>query len=177
MNKLAEVTLRPVTSEDLHKLLTWRNKDHIRKWFFHSKVLTMEDQQRWYSLYREKDDDEMFIIQEGPADIGCIAIYNIDKENKQAEIGRIIIGEDKYRSKGFAYGAGIIHLKYAFVTLNMERLYLQIFADNEVAFNLYRKLGFAKEGLLRGAILTPSGRKDIIVMGLLKREFLTTVNE
>ena len=43
--------------------------------------------------------------------------------------------------------------------------------DNKPAYNLYEKLGFVKEGVLRGDILTPSGRRNTILMGLLKTDF------
>ena len=165
------LSLRPITSADMPKILGWRNKKDIRKWFFNSQVLAMKDQKKWYSAYENKDNDEMFIIQVDSVDIGIIAIYNIDKKNKKAEIGRLLIGEDEYRSKGYAYQAGKLLLKYAFNSLKMEKLYLNLFADNITAVNLYTKLGFLKAAILRKDIVASISRKDVIVMGLLKRNF------
>lgn len=165
------VSLRPICSKDMPKMLEWRNKTEIRKWFFDSRILTLRDQEEWYSAYMKKDDDQMFIIQVDSVGVGTIAIYNIDRKKKKAEIGRILIGEDEYRSRGYAYQAGRLLLQYAFDSLEMERLYLMMFADNEAAQNLYAKLGFMSERILRDNILTPSGPKDVIVMGLLRKEF------
>ncbi|MBL6995929.1 GNAT family N-acetyltransferase [Desulfobacula sp.] len=171
MEKSIIVKLRPITSEDMAKIPEWRNKDHIRKWFFNSNILTSEDQEKWYSAYVLNDFDKMFIIQAGSEDIGTFSVYNIDTKNKKAEIGNLMIGEDKHRGKGYAYQAGKLLLEYAFNNLKLERLYLSLFADNIAAFNLYAKLGFVKEGVLGQDILTSSGRKDVILMGLMKRDF------
>jgi len=169
-----KVGLRPVCLEDMPKMLEWRNKPEIRKWFFDSRRLTLKDQERWYSAYVKKDDDQMFIIEADSVGVGTIAIYDIDTKEKKAEIGRILIGEDGCRSKGCAYEAGSLILAYAFRSLKMERLYLSMFADNKAAHNLYAKLGFVRERILTDDIATPSGPRDAMVMALRKEAFSLT---
>ena len=41
------VRLRLLEEADLPMTLAWRNQDHIRKWFFHSDVITPEQHRRW----------------------------------------------------------------------------------------------------------------------------------
>jgi len=166
-----EVTLRSVKERDLSLMRDWRNKEQIRKWFFDSRLITSQMQQEWYESYLEKDDDQMFIISISSVDIGTIALYHIDRVSKEAQLGRFLIGEDKYRSRGFAYETVLLLLEYAFNELNLENIYLELFSDNEVALNLYRKVGFQEEKVGPKIVGSYPEKKSITRMSLLQSDF------
>ena len=71
--------------------------------------------------------------------IGYGEIYVTEKS---AHLGRIIIGEEKNRGKG--YGSIIVNylLNYAFKTLNQSKVELNVFEWNTIAINCYKKAGF-----------------------------------
>ena len=71
--------------------------------------------------------------------IGYGEIYLTDKS---AHLGRILIGKEKYRGKG--YGNKIVNylLEYAFKNLNQSRVELNVFDWNTVAINCYKRVGF-----------------------------------
>ena len=143
-----DIELRTIEEKDIEQIRIWRNKDNIKNKFLYSEILTQEQQRKWYQSYKEKNDDLMFIIHENALfnkDIGAIAIYNINNENQSAEYGRVMIGEDCAQGKGFAKKASIALLSFAFETLKLKTVYLEVFADNHNAVKLYETLGFEKK--------------------------------
>lgn len=158
--------LREINYNDLPKMVSWRNKN--RKWFLDQKILTQQDQEKWFKNYLENDLDKMFIIEakEGTA-IGTVGIYNIDYHKREAEFGRLIIGEDVFKGKGMAKEANMLLLKYAFEKLDLIKIYLKVFHDNIKAIELYKRCGFKKKKILPKKHITENGKKNIILMELV----------
>ncbi|MEL7657044.1 MAG: GNAT family protein, partial [Bacillota bacterium] len=62
-------------------------------------------------------------------------------------------------------------LRYAFDELNLYRVQLTVFSYNPGAIRLYEKLGFVREGVFREAVHRDGARHDMILYGLLRREW------
>jgi ribosomal protein S18 acetylase RimI-like enzyme len=63
-------------------------------------------------------------------------------------------------------------LDEAFGALGAERFHLDCFADNLRAQRSYQKLGFSRDGVMRGAYRLADGtRKDLVMMAILKGEW------
>ncbi|MGE0824086.1 MAG: GNAT family N-acetyltransferase [Candidatus Binatia bacterium] len=140
------VRLRLLQPPDLPMTLTWRNQDHIRKWFVHSEVLTWEQHRRWCAQYFERDDDFIFIIEEPhelQRPVGQISLYNIDWAQQRAEYGRLMIGDAAAAGKGLAKAATVLLLDFGFHSLGLMEIYLEVFCDNAPAIAIYRACGFA----------------------------------
>lgn len=141
------IRLRLLEATDLPMTLRWRNEDHIRKWFVHSKVISPDQHQKWYEQYSQRDDDYVFIIEEKQnfqKPVGQVSIYKIDWNCRSAEFGRLLIGEQKAQRKGIAKEATGLLLNYAFTTLGIDEVELLVKKDNKPAIAIYRSLGFCK---------------------------------
>ena len=62
-------------------------------------------------------------------------------------------------------------LDYGFSFLNLRNISLNVFEYNEVAYNLYKKIGFKEAGRLRKAVEILGKTYDVIIMDMLKEEF------
>ena len=115
-----------------------------------------------------------YIIEEseGNTAIGVTSLINIDTKNRNAEC-IIDIGEKEYWGKGYGTEALKMLLEYAFLELNLHRVSLRVFSFNESAIHIYNKIGFRKEGIMRESIYRNGKWHDIIIMGVLKREYLS----
>lgn len=147
--------LRLLCSEDLPMTLAWRNREDIRVQFIHSDIITWEQHLAWWEEYQAKDNDFVFIIEETQRlhrPVGQVSLYNIDLEKSEAEYGRMMIGDNKARGMGLARRATELLISWAFTSVGLKRIYLEVFRNNTVAANLYRHCGFVpcgKRGDLR----------------------------
>lgn len=139
------VCLRLLTQTDLPLTLAWRNQERIRKWFFYSDLITPENHLAWFESYQVRDNDFVFIIEEAEADyrpVGQVSLYNINWSAKNAEFGRLMIGEPDAVGKGLARIATQLILNMAFRELGVEEVYLEVYAHNERALSFYKGIGF-----------------------------------
>lgn len=138
--------LRSLTVADLPMTLAWRNQDAIRKWFFHSEIISPEQHRAWFESYQEKDNDFVFVIEEKRVlqrAVGQVSLYNIDWEKKRAEFGRLMIGDSEARGLGLAQEATRILIEFAERELGLREIYLEVYADNLPAIAVYRACDFS----------------------------------
>ena len=142
------VRLRLLEHSDLPMTLGWRNKDHIRKWFFNTEIIAQEKHEEWFQDYLEKEGDYVFIIEEIVdlrKAVGQVSIYNINWEDKRGEYGRLLIGEMDAQGRGIAKEATKLLLWYVFTELGLNRVELEVQSNNQRAIAIYRTCGFGEE--------------------------------
>ena len=168
------VVLRRMRREDAENVVRWRSQPHVADQLF-SRPPTIEEHRRWFDAVRVSSDRQEFIICTGLAatevPIGTIGLSGIDRHHERAEYG-IVIGETSALGKGVAAEASLLLLVYAFQTLGLHRVFLQVFRDNARARRLYERLGFVEEGILRQHAVRGDAHIDVVVMGLLREEWL-----
>ncbi|MCX6760752.1 MAG: GNAT family protein [Candidatus Nealsonbacteria bacterium] len=102
--------------------------------------------------------------------IGTINFLNINKKNKNSEIGIWISKE--YWGQGLAKEALNLMLKFGFEKLKLERIQARVLHRNILAQNLFKKLGFKLEGKLRRKTYFKNKWYDDLVYGILRKEYL-----
>lgn len=150
------VRLRPLTEADLPLTLAWRNEDDIRRWFFHSALITPEQHRAWFESYCEREDDFVFIIEEKimfRAPVGQVAIYHVDRRLGRAEFGRLMIGDLRARGMGLAKTATQLVIDFASRDLGLHEVYLEVYEANAPALAIYRACGFVETGRRKGVIM------------------------
>ncbi|MCL5265013.1 MAG: GNAT family N-acetyltransferase [Chloroflexi bacterium] len=167
------VNLRPIERSDLHNMVVWRNKSRVLRAFFSQRSLTMSEQERWYEEYCRREEDTLFIVEtkEGKP-IGTVGLSNIDPVNRSAEFGRLMIGEDDELGKSYASDATRTLVRFGFVELSLNRIWLEVFAWNQQAIILYGRCGFWQEGVKRQAILAGGVFHDVVLMSVLRDDLL-----
>lgn len=154
--------LRLLQTEDLPTTLAWRNREDIRHHFIHSNVISWGKHLAWWQEYRTKESDFVFVIEETQnlnRPIGQVSLYNTDLEKREAEYGRLMIGDNEARGKGLARRATELLISWAFDYLGLQRIYLEVFKDNTAALNLYQRCGFVPCGE-HGGLYVMSISKD-----------------
>ena len=81
------------------------------------------------------------------------------------------IGNLSHRGKGYGTEAMRLLFRFAFHELNLHRLQLTVFSYNEAAIHFYENLGFRREGAFREYLQRDGTRYDMILYGLLAREW------
>ena len=101
--------------------------------------------------------------------IGECGLYRIDHFNRRCELG-IAIGRE-YWGKGFGQDAVRTLVDYAFDHLNLNRVALQVLADDPRAVTAYRKAGFSEEGRLRQQAWVNGAFADELLMAVLREDW------
>ena len=102
--------------------------------------------------------------------LGNVGFKSVGEIHRTAEMG-IMLGNPKYQRKGYGMEAINLLLDYGFSFLNLRNISLNVFEYNEVAYNLYKKIGFKEAGRLRKAVEIMGKTYDVIIIDMLKEEF------
>lgn len=96
--------------------------------------------------------------------LGICDLSEIDRRHRRAEVG-FILGRDAW-GQGYALEAMRTVVAYA-ASSGLRKLTARTHLGNRRSESVLEKLGFTKEGLLRGHILKDGDRRDCHVFGLL----------
>ena len=115
------------------------------------------------------------IVEElaGGAPVGYLLVNGLQTEQKEVEWMHILI--DK---KGQGYGHEALQLlkAWAFDDLHMHRGWLDCKEYNARALHVYESEGLVREGLIRETIITNGIYENLVVLGVLDREYFARKN-
>lgn len=131
----------------------------------------------FYQKCVEADDryDFLIIALDGRI-VGESVINEIDWELRSANF-RIGIFQTTERGKGIGSWAIQKTRDFAFETLKLHRLELDVFSFNERARKAYLAAGFQQEGILRDAVWDGEDYADDILMAILEDEWRALTGE
>jgi ribosomal-protein-serine acetyltransferase len=93
----------------------------------------------------------------------------IDRPARSAEVGYWLDAD--FEGRGLVTRAVTTVLDHAFGPLDLERVALHVTSDNTRSQSVAHRLGFTQEGVLREAAAFPDERRDVILYGLVAREW------
>lgn len=144
VHKYENVIIRPVIEADLERIRVWRNTPDNTKFLSQIPYITPEMQREWYRRTLE-NDDLVFAIDEingkNPHLVGSLSLYNIEKT--KAEFGKLLIGDESAHGKNIGVHSLKALLFISFDILNLNEIYLHVFADNIAAIKVYERAGFS----------------------------------
>lgn len=100
---------------------------------------------------------------------GAMGLWNIDQHNRSAHIGIELL--PAFRGRGLGTDAVRVICRYGFTLRGLHRLQMETLSDNAAMIAVAVKLGFAREGMLRGSSWLDGGFADDVIFGLLAEEF------
>jgi len=103
--------------------------------------------------------------------IGDLSLEVVDWSGRDAFVG-LGIGETEYWGQGYGTDVMSILLRFAFLEINLRRVTLTVFEYNPRAIRSYEKAGFRHEGRERKVLNKEGRRWDMLVMGILREEWL-----
>ena len=165
------ITLRPLRMTDWKKTIQWRNNVTIKKMaMMHPFPITEMVEKKWYEdILKSTSDKTVYftIIQKDDTPIGFVKLYNINYTHKNCALG-IVIGESEEQSKGYGKEAMELIIEYAFNTLNLNKITVEVVENNYKALSLYERLGFIEEGRMKQQYYMGAEYLDILIMSIFK---------
>ena len=162
------VTLGPILPNDFPALFMWADDMEAASLNEHYRPAVWRNQDEFWMNIGNDSSKIYFAIrkrQENPI-IGYVQIWSIDPVHRSAILG-IRIGNLENRGKGYGSDALKLTINYCWKHLNISRISLMVFENNERAIKLYKSHGFEIEGALRKAVYINGQWLDVILMGLM----------
>jgi len=180
MMKGETVSLHPVELEDLGQLLEWRNNPDFRRYFREYRELNMRQQEAWFEEKVVKDDTTlMFAIRRNKDNLllGCCGFVYINWVHRHADLSLYIGWKDSYIDDlGYAEESCKQLIEYGFSELSLNKIWTEIYEFDDKKKELYERLGFNVDGVLRQNYWYQGRWWDSFILSLLGHEWSRTAH-
>ena len=170
------IRLRGPEKDDIPRFTAWLNDPEVRQGLMLYLPMAEWQEEQWFEALAGRPIDEVPLTieievdGEGWVPIGNIGIMNIEWRHRSGEVG-IVIGEKRFWGQGYGRRVMTLILDHAFNTLNLNRVFLRVYENNERAKRSYLGVGFVEEGRNRAAIYQDGEYIDVVMMSILKSEW------
>lgn len=165
----AKVTIGPFVPEDYPAMYCWANDVAAARLDGAFRPINLVDVLRQFENAAKDPSRVMFAIRRRneTAIIGYLFIQNINSVHRSADIG-IRIGEEKNRGQGYGKEALTMALDYCWRHLNLNRIGLIVFRNNQRAISIYKAAGFHAEGRLKKLFFIDGSWVDVLLMAAFR---------
>jgi RimJ/RimL family protein N-acetyltransferase len=173
--------LRPLLESDLEHLLPF-SLNEPELWKYSLVQAGGEENLKNYIKKaleaKEKEDSYPFIVFDKLTQryAGSTRFYDIQEHHETAQIGYTWYGKEFQRS-GLNRHCKLLMLQFAFEERNMKRVEFRADAKNSRSITAMKAIGCIEEGILRSNCAAPEGRRDSIVLSILKSDWESSVKE
>jgi RimJ/RimL family protein N-acetyltransferase len=170
------IRLRRDERNDLPKFVEWLNDPEIRRYLTMYLPISQASEEQWFEnmLKRPPEEQPLGIeIKDGDGWrlIGNCDFFDINWRTRSAEVG-ILIGEKSCWNKGYGTEVMRLLLRHGFGTLNLNRIFLRVDAENLGGIRAYQKAGFIQEARLRESDFREGKYCDDLIMSVLHSDWI-----
>lgn len=107
---------------------------------------------------------------------GSTRFYDFQKIHNTVQLGYTWYAKE-FQGTGLNKLCKLLMLEFAFEDLGIERVEFRADANNQRSIAAMKSIGCTPEGVLRSNCSAPNGRRDSIVLSILKNEWFSVVKE
>ena len=170
-----QVMLREYQSEDFACIRQWVNDASATRYLstrFWVPQTTVDTQEFLSGMMQSSHNAYNFVIADAKDGryIGQLDMFRVDWRLRRGEIGMVIASSE---DRGRSFGTEALRLlsRFAFETLGLERIELEVHMDNAAAIRCYEKAGFVLEGIKRHAYYNDGAFSNLGMMSLLRQDW------
>ena len=157
------LTLRPLVPGDADAVFAMMGDDETMRWWdwpaFQDRAVVSDivasqlaDVTEGVAVYWA------VVLNASGAVVGSCDLSEIDNHHARAEVGFLF--HRSHWGNGYAREAMQAVIVFAFEDLRLQRLWARIHAGNAASRRLLERLGFSREGTLKGHVLRDGARRD-----------------
>ena len=173
MVKFDGVGIRAIEVEDLQVIQTWRNDEKLRRYFREYRDFSMDQKKDWYNKMIHSKNFEMFVVVDLNNDnepIGVAGITYIDWQNRHADVHFYIGKNGEWIDDKYSPTAIKLILNYGFKTLNLNKLWAEIYEIDYKKLSFFKSLGFEVDATLREHYYYEGKYYNSHILSLLKKD-------
>jgi len=169
------IRLRFNERDDIPRYTAWLNDPAVRRGISQFAPMSLALEEKWFERTLERPTREQGFAIEIPdgkdwKHIGSTSFFDFHDNSRKAEVG-ILIGDTSEWNKGYGTETMLLMQDYGFGTLNLNRIYLTVLADNLGAIRAYEKAGYVHEGRMRAGTYHDGEYVDMLMMSVLHEEW------
>lgn len=162
----SDVKVVPLTLGHAPNMCRWMCDPVIRKNIGLRSEPSLERTETWIKNALQDPTVRPFAILLDNRHVGNVVLDRIDSYLASARLS-VYIGEPSARGAGVGLTAVYRVLLEGFQSLCLHKVWLTVHCQNYAAINMYTKLGFTLEGILRDEFWLDGRRVNVLYMGLL----------
>lgn len=167
--------LRRFERADVEQLYKYRNDPEFQRQLVGvSAGYSHKDLEDWIDYHRKVANEELWAIADAQSDqcVGQVGLYQINHRDRTAEFG-IGIGFEEFQGGGNGTAVTRYVVDFGFRQLGLNKITLTVNSDNARAIAVYSRVGFQRDGLLRQEVWKDGAFLDVVVMSLLRDEWIS----
>jgi RimJ/RimL family protein N-acetyltransferase len=166
------IRLVSVNVTDAERMVAALEPDATRNLKFFSAPVSIERQRAYLEKVMRNPAERLWGVEADGTLVGTVGLHEIDEHLRTARLGLLVFRKDD-RGKGHGKAAIRAALAVAFdpTQLDLNKVYLNVFAENVRSRTMYAKMGFVQEGVLRQEYLLDGAYHDMVRMSMLRSEW------
>jgi ribosomal-protein-alanine N-acetyltransferase len=166
------LTLRLPGPEHVPGLFALARDPEVTRWFSWGPYESEDEPRAWVAdapRRREGGERLEFVIERAGEPLGVTTLMELSRRDRRAMIGTWLGRPHWGTGANTASKALMFHLSFA--ALGLERLGAYAEVRHTRSQKALENVGFAKEGVLREWHRHPDGPHDVVIFGLLRRDW------
>ena len=175
------VRLNPLHNQDIDKLVYF-SEEEPELWKYSLQPANGLENLKTYIEFalkgRKEETSYPFIVFDKRTQqvAGSTRFYDFQKNHNTVQLGYTWYGKE-FQGTGINKQCKLLMLEFAFETLELDRVEFRADAKNERSIAAMKSIGCTVEGILRNNCAALDGRRDSIVLSILKNEWFDGVKE
>ena len=159
------ITLRARRADDVPHAKRWYADPETTRWLLdEAHDYVVPDEPTAFGDVRFTVDDTAT-----GTPIGTAGLVGASPEHRHAT-AFVVVGDAAYRGRGYGTDTMRTLCRFAFASMNLAKVELEVIAGHAAAVSLYERLGFVREVHRKGALWVRGAWHDEYLMGLLPEE-------
>lgn len=168
------ITLRLIegcTLEQQKEIRNIRNQISVRASMYSDHLISSEEHINWIKSVTTNEKNIVFVaLSYAGKVLGVVSLQNYEVKQKRSSWAFYL---DEDVRGGLGAFIEFNFLDFSFIKLGLEKLNCEVIESNEPVIKLHKKFHFLEEGLRRSEVIKNHNRVGVILLGLLKEEWLS----
>ena len=165
------IALRDMLPEDRDQVRAWRNLPAVAQYMYTDSEIPEDEHAAWFDRVLDDPSCAYWIITCDGTDVGLACITGIDRAHSRCDWAFYIASSD-LRGRGVGSVVEYSVLSHVFDGLGLEKLCCEVLDLNAPVVEMHKRFGFTEEGRLRRHIRKGDDWHDVIMLAMLREEWL-----